>query len=112
MPLSIAVAGPSQTPRAPAVCPFKDKQPVAIDGLARSIKSGAEEPGESINTFFYLETTGDPCGKQRIMVFAIGMIPCVDGDKATVRGIYYPPSEPPFDFPMIDSATVTCRAAP
>ena len=31
------------------------------------------------------------------------------GDKATVRGVYYPPSEPPFDYLMIDLATVTCE---
>ncbi len=91
-------------------CPFKDKAQVVVKGQARSIKSGAEEPDESINTYFYLETSGPPCGRLRISVFAAGIIPCIDGEKVTVSGLYYRPSEPPFDEPMIDLATVVCGA--
>jgi hypothetical protein len=94
-----------------ARCPFKDMAQVVVKGIARSIKSGAQEPGESINTYFYLETAGPPCGRSRISVFAAGIIPCMDGDKATVRGVFYAPGEPPFDEPMIDLATVACGAS-
>jgi hypothetical protein len=96
---------------AAAGCPFKDMAQVVVKGVARSIKSGAQEPGESINTYFYLETSGQPCGRSRISVFAAGIIPCMDGDKATVSGVFYAPREPPFDEPMIDLATVECGAA-
>jgi hypothetical protein len=107
--LSIALpAGAKQTGE-PAQCPFKDKEKVTVEGIARSVQSGAQEPGESINTYFYLETIGPPCGHLRISVFAAGIIPCTDGDKVTVSGTYYRPSEVPFDDPMIDLATVTCR---
>lgn len=95
----------------PAACPFHDKQQVTVDGVARSVKSGAQEAGESINTYFYLETSNGDCGARRIMVFAHGIIPCIEGDKVAVRGMYYRPSEPPFDFAMIDMATVSCRPA-
>ena len=89
-------------------CPFDDMATVTLKGVARSINAGAEEPGESINTYFYLETSGPPCGSLRVLVFATGIIPCIEEDKATVRGVFYKPSKPPFDFAMIDLATVSC----
>src|SRR5260221_2047655 len=66
---------------AAASCRFKDMAQVVVKGIARSIKSGAQEPGESINTYFYLETAGPPCGRSQISVFATGIIPCMDGDR-------------------------------
>lgn len=111
--LSMAAPAPAPTKPAPGAgaCPFKDKEKVAVDGVARSVQSGAEEPGESINTYFYLDTSGPPCGRLRISVFAAGIIPCLEGDRVTVSGLYYVPSEAPFDYPMIDLATVTCKAS-
>jgi hypothetical protein len=103
----LAVETATAKPAVAAACPFKDKEQVVVAGIARSIMSGAEEPNESINTYFYLETSGPPCGSQRISVFATGIIPCIEGDRATVRGIYYAP-DPIFNQPMIDLATVTC----
>ena len=104
----LAVAPAQAKPKANA-CAFKDKQHVTVTGIARSIKTLAEEPGESLNTYFFLETSGPPCGEQRISVFAGGVIACSDGDKATVRGVYYAPDEI-FTEPMIDLATVSCTA--
>jgi len=88
-------------------CALQDKTKVALTGIARSIQSGAEEPTESINTYFFLETRVRPCGEQRISVFAPGIIPCGEGDKVTVRGIYYAP-DATFTWPMIDGARVSC----
>ena len=99
---------PAEAKHAPRGCPFDDKATVTLKGAARSINAGAEEPGESINTYFYLETSGPPCGSLRVLVFATGIIPCIEEDKATVRGVFYKPSYPPFDFAMIDLASVTC----
>lgn len=89
-------------------CALVDKTEVVLTGIARSVMSGAQEPGESINTYFFLETHGSTCGAQRISVFAPGIIPCGEGDKVTVRGTYFAP-DATFTWPMIDGATVSCR---
>ena len=99
---------PAAGAKAAVQCPFEDKAQVVVKGIARSIQSGAQEPGESINTYFYLETSEPPCGRQRIFVFAPGIIPCLEGENATVSGVYYAPAEVPFDQPMIDTAKVIC----
>jgi hypothetical protein len=109
LPALVSARADGEPPRS---CPFKDMDQVAVTGLARRITSGAQEPGESINTYFDLETSGPPCGRQTISVFAPGIIACLEGDKVTVRGVYYAPGEVPFDRPMIDLAAVTCARNP
>jgi hypothetical protein len=101
---SPAFATPSERGRA---CELRNKSEVTLTGIARDVKAGAEEPNESLNTTFMLETSGPPCGKQKILVFAPGIIACISGDKVSVRGIYYAPDRV-ISWPMIDMAKVSC----
>ena len=92
-----------------AQCPFNSKDKVEIAGIIQNLKTGHQEPQEQINSYFDLLTTGEPCGDGRIMVFAPGMIPCINGDRATLKGNYYPPDKDFFDIAMMDAWEVKCR---
>jgi hypothetical protein len=105
--LLLAPVGLAKQATHPRACALKDNANVTLTGIARSVMSGAQEPQESINTYFLLETSGPPCGKQEISVFAPGIIACSEGDHVTVRGVYYAPGEI-ITWPMIDMAKVTC----
>jgi len=112
---ALAVLGSSGSGRAgtpettSSHCPFGSQEQVEISGVIANMRTGHEEPQEQINSYFDLMTSGVPCGKGRIMVFAPGITPCIDGERAILKGRYYAPDPKFIDIAMMDACEVACH---
>ena len=93
-----------------AKCPFTSKDRANVVGTIQNMKTLQMEPQAQINSYFDLITSGTPCGEGRIMVFAPGITPCSNGDRATLTGTYYAPDKDFIDIAMMDAWDVTCRS--
>ena len=89
-------------------CPFAAKERVEISGTIQNLGTLQEEPQAQINSYFDLVTRDEPCGEGRIMVFAPGITPCSNGDRATLTGNYYAADKSFIDIAMMDAWEVKC----